>query len=71
MKTCIVCGTVIPYERIQALPETETCIEHSKEEKYISTVHATCSGKGYVLEYYNADNALARDYIIRRKRRVI
>jgi hypothetical protein len=68
-RTCIICRNVIPLERLLALPETETCVECSKEKKYISTVHGTGSGKGYVLEYYKADNKLAKNYINLRKRR--
>lgn len=31
-KPCITCGKVIPYERLDALPHTETCINCSTEE---------------------------------------
>lgn len=33
MKFCKVCGKKIPKGRVKALPNVETCVEHSKEKK--------------------------------------
>lgn len=33
MKYCIVCGEVIPEGRVKALPNVETCVEHSEAKK--------------------------------------
>ena len=33
MKYCRVCGEEIPEGRIKALPNAETCVEHSSAEK--------------------------------------
>ena len=30
-KRCVVCGVVIPEERIELLPNTSTCVRHSVE----------------------------------------
>jgi hypothetical protein len=32
---CIECGQSIPQERLEALPDTETCVLHSKEQKRV------------------------------------
>jgi YteA family regulatory protein len=31
--TCVVCGKEIPYERLEAVPETSLCIEHQTEKE--------------------------------------
>jgi hypothetical protein len=34
-KTCRVCGTKIPKARLEALPNTETCVKHSTVKPYV------------------------------------
>lgn len=34
-KTCKECGKEIPQERLDVLPDTETCVEHSDVEDYV------------------------------------
>lgn len=38
MKVCKVCGSEIPAGRVKALPNTTTCVEHSKAEKFAAAV---------------------------------
>jgi hypothetical protein len=33
--TCVVCGAEIPAERLEALPDTTTCVAHSQTQKYV------------------------------------
>ena len=33
MRTCKICGEIIPEGRLKALPDTETCVEHSEIKK--------------------------------------
>jgi hypothetical protein len=33
-KTCCVCGEKIPAARLEALPNTKTCVEHSTVKPY-------------------------------------
>lgn len=30
--TCVICGQEIPYERLEAIPETAYCIDHQREQ---------------------------------------
>jgi hypothetical protein len=40
LKYCIICGEVIPEGRVKAIPDVETCIEHSdaKRKKGFSVI---------------------------------
>jgi transcription initiation factor TFIIIB Brf1 subunit/transcription initiation factor TFIIB len=33
MKYCKICGEIIPEGRVKALPNVETCVEHSEAKK--------------------------------------
>ena len=35
MKKCKTCDNEIPQARIEALPNTDTCVEHSEETPYV------------------------------------
>jgi hypothetical protein len=37
-KTCIVCGCEIPEGRLKILPNTKTCVEHSTQGAYKSSL---------------------------------
>jgi hypothetical protein len=43
MKYCKICGEAIPEGRIKALPNTETCVEHSDVNKKLG--FAVITGK--------------------------
>lgn len=36
MKTCSKCGVEIPAERLEILPDTTTCVKHSREKRKIA-----------------------------------
>jgi len=45
-RNCNICGCNIPLERLEALPGTQTCVNHSTEPKligYMSVSHKTGS----------------------------
>ena len=70
-KKCINCGEEISKERLEALPDTETCVECSTVERYISIVQGAGmagNSKGYSIEIFDRNNPVARSYI--KKRRV-
>lgn len=49
MKTCRVCGIVIPEGRLKAIPGTETCTEHSSASKFSANVvqHGNLEDDGF------------------------
>lgn len=53
MKYCKVCGEEIPEGRIKALPEVETCVEHSDVEKEKGLKIVTDEGTYVDLEIAN------------------
>ena len=46
---CIVCGTEIPAKRIEILPNTKTCVNHSTAERFAANVvqHGNIEDDGY------------------------
>lgn len=38
MRVCKVCGCEIPAARVKALPDTETCVQHSDVSKFSANV---------------------------------
>lgn len=36
---CETCNKPIPYERLEALPKTTTCVEHSREAGYVGVMN--------------------------------
>ena len=68
---CIYCKKEIPKERLEILPETETCVSCSRTPKYLSIISGTPSGKQSILSILNGDNKLALTFINKRKMRVI
>lgn len=38
VKHCKVCDCEIPKERLEALPNTETCVKHSVEKAYVGVM---------------------------------
>lgn len=46
---CIVCGTPIPEKRLQILPGTKTCVNHSTASKFSMNIvqHGTVEGDGF------------------------
>jgi hypothetical protein len=67
MCNCIYCNKPISEERLEALPETETCFKHSNVKKYISFVSGTATGKGSSLEFYKGNNKLVKNFLSLRK----
>jgi hypothetical protein len=50
-KKCDTCDKPIPSERLEALPETTTCVKHSREAGYIGVnifAHKTAPELGMV-----------------------
>jgi hypothetical protein len=38
MKKCKTCGCEIPAKRLEALPHTQTCVEHSNVSKFTANI---------------------------------
>lgn len=38
MRTCARCKTVIPYDRLDVLPDTQTCVGCSGVQKYVGAM---------------------------------
>jgi len=58
MRLCFKCKCVIPMERLDVLPDTQTCVQCSGVEKYVGAMifdHKT-AGR---LEYVNPKNKQA------------
>ena len=49
MKTCKVCGTVIPEGRLKAIPHADTCAAHSSAAKFSANVvqHGVLEDDGF------------------------
>ena len=49
MKLCKVCGNEIPEGRLKVLPETNTCVQHSTQEKFGFNIiqHGTIEDDGF------------------------
>lgn len=67
MAVCIVCNKEIPQERLDVLPGTETCVDHSSVKKYIPVTQGLGMGKGYVLEFIDGDSDMGKKFEKRRK----
>jgi len=51
MRLCFKCKCVIPMERLDVLPETQTCVQCSGVEKYVGAMvydHKTAGRLAYV-----------------------
>jgi len=70
-RQCVWCKKEIPQERLEVLPDTDTCVKCSREGKKFSTVIGTGSGKGYVLQIFDHNDQLARSFIAQRAIRVL
>jgi len=68
---CIYCSEAISPERLEALPETETCVKCSKEKKCCSIVQGTASGKGSTLNIFSGNNKMAISFLKQRAIRSI
>ena len=66
---CIYCKKPILKERLEILPDTETCVKCSKVKKKISLIHGTASGKGSELVFYEGNDKLALKHYRARKGR--
>lgn len=40
---CEICGVAIPSERLEVMPGTTTCVEHSKAHRQVGFMVATAS----------------------------
>lgn len=59
IKLCAVCSTKIPHERLEVLPNTETCVEHSVATPY-KVHHVIASKTEYSIEPVSKDNDILR-----------
>ena len=58
---CNKCGDIIPFSRLESLPNTETCVVHSDEGRYIGVpvyAHKTAPELGKVKLDPSADDGL-------------
>ena len=72
MKLCISCKKEIPQERLEALPETETCVSCSEVGRKIAIVQGAGSmgsTKDYCIEFFDGDNKLVKTFHNARKSR--
>jgi hypothetical protein len=70
---CFFCHKPIPEERLEALPNTDTCIKCSKEKRVIGITQGggsmSGSTKESILTIVKGDNKLARSFINKRRGR--
>lgn len=72
MKNCCVCGAEIPAERLEALPDTTTCVGCSREQKVLGFTFSRFSkgtGSELALVKPSADPEALRRAIRANKRR--
>lgn len=55
-RLCKVCSEPIPVERLEALPDTATCVNHSSVQPYRAFIEGTCKHKGNELVIMKADD---------------
>jgi hypothetical protein len=55
-KFCKVCKDPIPEARVEALPETETCVKDSTVQPYRAFVEGTTKNKGFNVTILKADD---------------
>ena len=53
---CKVCKDPIPEARIEAIPETETCVNHSSVQPYRAFIEGTTKNKGFNVTIMKADD---------------
>ena len=69
---CYWCKKEIPAERLEALPETDTCIECSRVKPVMGVVQGAGhmgSTKDYALTIFERDNKLVQSFVKGRKSR--
>ena len=59
---CVQCKKEIPAARIEALPETKTCVECSSVKPYRGIIQGSHEHKGYSLEILPADDPAVEYY---------
>lgn len=67
-RRCRTCGTEIPAERLEILPHTQTCTEHSEAQAYTGYMVPNAS-KGTALELQFVPNNKEAQRIARRAHR--
>lgn len=55
-RLCKVCKETIPVERLEALPDTGTCVNHSSEQPYRAFIEGTTKNKGFIVTIMKADD---------------
>lgn len=53
---CTHCGIEIPAARLEALPETKTCVEHSSVQPYKAIISGTTKNKQFDVQVVKADD---------------
>lgn len=61
-KLCKVCKEPIPLARVEALPETEVCVNHSNEQPYRAFVEGSARHKGFEVVILKADDPAVAYY---------
>ena len=59
---CRVCKEVIPVERLEILPETVVCVQHSVEQPYRAMIYTSAKHKIVEIVPIRADDPLL-DYL--------
>ena len=68
MRTCFKCKEVIPASRLEVLPETHTCVQCSKVQKYVGcNIHTSKTTPE--LFYVRPENSTAVETLKREYRR--
>lgn len=68
MKTCKHCGTTIPQERLDVLPETEECVRCSTEPQYFAVLTYDHKTAGYVQYVKEPEHIRQAKRFVRRAR---
>jgi hypothetical protein len=53
---CTYCGIEIPVARLEAIPETTTCVEHSSVQPYKAIISGTTKNKQFDVQVVKADD---------------
>lgn len=60
MRSCKVCGTIIPTARIEILPETQVCVAHSEEKPKRAFIEGSASHKTWDVVILSGDDPTVR-----------